>query len=332
VEGMMEQGTDMPLDPQARVYLDKLASLDLPGFHTMPPAEARKLFRTMRGLAGRPDPVDAVEDRITPGSIPLRLYRPLGPSRPPGSPAGPPSPVLVFFHGGGWVLGDIETVDNLCRRLANASGCAVVSVDYRLAPEAKFPGPLDDCFEAVEFIAREAESFGIDPRRIAVGGDSAGGNLAAAVTLRARGRAELAIAFQLLIYPITDFRFDTPSYSENSEGYGLSRDMMAWYWDQYLARPEDGESPFASPSRADDLAGLPPAFVITAGFDVLRDEGRAYADRLSEAGVPIELAHYPGMIHGFLQMADSFDQGKLAIAEAGRALRSALGAQAGPAR
>jgi acetyl esterase len=317
---MDDTGTHMTLDPQARIYLEKLGSLNLPGFHTMPPEESRQLFRAMRGLAGKPDPVGAVEDRVTPSSIPVRVYRPLG------SPAGPPLPVLVFFHGGGWVLGDIETVDNLCRRLANASGCAVVSVEYRLSPETKFPGPLDDCFEAVEFVAREAESFGIDPARIAVGGDSAGGNLAAAIALRARGRRDLKIAFQLLIYPITDFHFDTPSYHENADGYGLNREMMIWYWNQYLACPEDGLSPLASPYKAEDLSGLPPALVITAGFDVLRDEGLSYARRLLEAGVPVESKHYPGMIHGFLQMADSFDQGKLAIEEAGRALRTTVGA------
>ena len=307
----------MPLDPQARVYLDKLESLKLPGFHTMPPAESRRLFRAMRGLAGKPDPVDAVEERITPNSIPLRVYRPLD--------SGPePLPVLVFFHGGGWVLGDLETVDNLCRRLANASGCAVVSVDYRLSPEAKFPTPLDDCIEAVRFVSEEAESFGIDPARVAVGGDSAGGNLAAAVALWSLQFGSPKVAFQLLIYPITDFSSETPSYAENAEGYGLGREMMAWYWSQYLVEPSDGSSPLASPLRADDLSGLPPALVITAGYDVLRDEGQAYASRLKEAGVGVELKHYPGMIHGFLQMADSFDQGKLAIRDAGDSLRAAL--------
>ena len=313
----------MTLDPQARVYLDKLESLKLPDFHTMPPVEARRLFRAMRGLAGKPDPVDAVEERITPNSIPLRVYRPLRAYRPPGAPSGP-LPVLVFFHGGGWVLGDLETVDNLCRRLANASGCAVVSVDYRLSPEAKFPAALDDCFEAVEFVSREAVSFGIDPGRVAVGGDSAGGNLAAAVALRSRESGSPKVAFQLLIYPITDFSFDTPSYFENAEGYGLSREMMAWYWEQYLADPSDGLKPLASPLRAGDFTGLPPALVVTAGYDVLRDEGHAYAARLLEAGVPAEWKHYPGMIHGFFQMADSFDQGKLAILDAGRSLRAAL--------
>jgi acetyl esterase len=307
----------MPLDPQARVYLDKLASLKLPDFHTMPPTEARCLFKAMRGLAGKPDPIASTEDRRTPDGIPLRVYRPLG----SGSE---PLPVLVFFHGGGWVLGDIETVDNLCRRLANASGCSVVSVDYRLAPETRYPGPLQDCYGAVRHVFDESESFRIDRQRIAVGGDSAGGNLAAGVTLMAAELHEPSIAFQVLIYPITNFSFDTPSYAENSEGYGLSRDMMVWYWDQYLCDRDDGLSGGASPLRAVDLAGLPPAFIITAGFDVLRDEGQAYAARLEEAGVPVERKHYPGMIHGFLQMADSFDEGKRAIIEAGAALRSAL--------
>jgi acetyl esterase/lipase len=307
----------MTLDPQARVYLDKLESLRLPGFHTMPPVEARKLFRAMRGLTGKPDPVEAVEDLLTSETVPLRLYRPIG-------SGGGPSPALLFFHGGGWVLGDIETVDNLCRRLANASGCVVVSVDYRVSPESKFPGPLEDCFEAARFISADAESLGIDPRRIAVGGDSAGGNLAAAVALEAKRRDDPSIAFQLLIYPIADFAFETTSYAENAEGYGLSREMMGWYWGQYLASPEDGNLPLASPLRAQDLSGLPPALVITAGYDVLRDEGQAYAARLAEAGVPTLLHHYPGMIHGFLQMADSFDQGRVAIVEAGRVLREAL--------
>ncbi len=307
----------MPLDPQARAYLDKLASLRIPEFHTMPPPEARTMFRAMRALAGPPDPIAGSEDRVLPPSIPVRVYTP--------AEGGPGlRPALVFFHGGGWVLGDIETVDNLCRRLANASGCVVVSVDYRLAPEAKFPAPLEDCFEAVWQVADEAPSFGIDRSRIAVGGDSAGANLAAAVALKFRDRGDLPLAFQLLIYPIVDFSFDTPSYRENAEGFGLTRAMMVWYWDQYLASPEDGRSPLASPLRAPDLSGLPPSLVITAGYDVLRDEGEAYAARLKEAGVPVEHRRYDGMIHGVLQMADAFAQGRAAILEAGRALREAM--------
>lgn len=307
----------MPLDPQARIYLDKLDSLQLPGFHTMSPEDARRLFKTMRGLTSRPDPVASTEDRRTPGGIRFRIYRPLGSGLEI-------LPTLVFFHGGGWVLGDIETVDNICRRLANASGCSIVSVDYRLAPETRFPGPLEDCFEAVSHVSRHADSLRIDPERIAVGGDSAGGNLAAGVALMAREKPSVKIAYQLLIYPITDFSFETPSYFENAEGYGLSREMMIWYWEQYLANPGDGESPLASPLRAPDLSNLPPALVVTAGYDVLRDEGLAYAHRLHEAGNPVEALHYPGMIHDFFQMADTFDEGKRAIVETGASLRRAL--------
>ncbi len=306
----------MPLDPQARVYLDKMNALQIPGFHTMAPPDARRLFKAMRGLAARPDPVASTSDHQTASGIALRVYRPLG--------SGPePLPALVFFHGGGWVLGDIETVENLCRRLANASGGVVVSVDYRLAPETKFPGPLNDCFEATRHVIDQAELLAIDRRRIAVGGDSAGGNLATAVAMMARESTAISLLFQLLIYPITDFSFDRASYSENSEGYGLSRDMMIWYWDQYLENHEDGRSPLASPLRSNNLSGLPPALVITAGYDVLRDEGLAYAERLGQDGIIVQAEHYPGMIHGFLQMADSFDEGKRAIADAGVALRRA---------
>ena len=199
----------------------------------------------------------------------------------------------------------------------------MVSVDYRLAPEHPYPEPLHDCFEAVRHVAREAEAWGINRRKIAVGGDSAGGNLAAAVALMARERGDLPIAYQLLIYPIIDNAFGTPSYEENAEGYGLSREMMKWYWRQYLKHPDELAA-FAAPIRVMDLSGLPPAMVITAGYDVLRDEGIAYADRLEKAGVRVERRHYPGMIHGFLQMADSLDQGKVAIQDAGKALRAAL--------
>jgi acetyl esterase len=318
LEGFDWKVSAMPLDPQARAYLNKLAALRIPEFHTLEPAQARTMFRAMRALAGPPDPIGGVEDRVLPPSIPVRIYQPIE-----GGPA--PRPVLVYFHGGGWVLGDIETVDNLCRRLANESRCVVVSVDYRLAPEAKFPAPLEDCFDVVWQVADEPSDFGVDRRRIAVGGDSAGANLAAAIALKARDRGDLPLAFQLLIYPIADFSFDTPSYRENAEGFGLTREMMAWYWSQYLATPEEGHSPLASPLRATDHSGLPPAMVITAEHDVLRDEGEAYAARLKESGVPVILQRYDGMIHGFLQMAETFDKGRIAIREAGQALRKALG-------
>ena len=206
IEFRTNQRDAMTLDPQARVYLDKLESLQLPGFHTMPLEEARKLFRAMRALGAKPDPVGTVEDLLLSGSIPARLYRPLESGQAK-------LPVVVYFHGGGWVLGDLSTVDNLCRRLSNASGCAFLSVDYRLSPEFKFPEPLDDCYMATQQIVREATTFGLDPDRIAVGGDSAGGGLAAGVALKARERGDLVLSYQLLIYPITAFSFETPLLS-----------------------------------------------------------------------------------------------------------------------
>ena len=309
----------MPLDPQVKDYLDRMEGLKLPGFHTMPVAESRSMFHTLRSMVGKLEPIGSVENRTLPGTVPIpvRIYT-------PGDGETGRRPGLLFYHGGGWVLGGLDTVDALCRRLANASGCVVVSVAYRLAPEHKFPAPLDDCFEAARIVEAEAASFGIDPARIAVGGDSAGGNLAASVALMAWYLGGPKLAFQLLIYPITDHNLETPSYRANAEGYGLSREMMAWYWDQYLAKPEDGRSQLASPLQAEDLFGLPPAFVMTAEYDVLRDEGDAYAARLGDAGVTVEHRCYPGQIHGFIQLGSSFPATRAAIEDVGRALRDAL--------
>ena len=304
----------MPLDPQAKEFLDMLAATRFPGFESMPIPVARALFLTRRDLGGPPVPVDQVEDRVLPGNIPARVYTPVGPG---------PKPVLLYFHGGGWVLGGLDTVDAPCRRLANAAGCVVVSVDYRLAPEHKFPIPAEDCYTATRHVAENAAAFGADRDRIAVGGDSAGGNLAAAVTLMARDRGGPRLSFQLLIYPATDFAFDTPSYRANAEGFGLTRKATRWYWSQYLPRPEDGTNPLASPLRARDLRGLPPARVITAEYDPLRDEGEAYAARLRAAGVRAEVRRFDGQIHGFFSMCGIMDQGKAAIDDAAAALREA---------
>ncbi len=309
----------MPLDPQVKDYLDKMAGLNLPSFHAMPVAESRAMFQTLRSMVGRPEPVGSVENRTLAGAVPIpvRVYTPIG-------EGDGPRPALLFYHGGGWVLGGLDTVDGLCRRLANGSGCVVVSVAYRLAPEHKFPAPLDDCFEAARLVEADAGSFGVDPARIAVGGDSAGGNLAASVALMALYLGGPRLAFQLLIYPITDYNLETPSYLANAERYGLTREMMAWYWAQYLEGPEDGRSQLASPLQAEDLFDLPPAFIMTAEYDVLRDEGDAYAARLAEAGVLVELRCYEGQVHGFIQLGANFKGTQAAIADACRALREAL--------
>jgi acetyl esterase len=233
---------------------------------------------------------------------------------------------IVYFHGGGWVLGDLDSHDAVCRALANASGSIVISTDYRLAPEHRFPAAADDAYAATRWVADNATLLRIDPKKVAVAGDSAGGNLAAAVTLMARDQAGPDLAFQVLIYPVTDANFDTPSYIENAVGYLLTRTGMQWYWNHYTAEA-DRTNPYASPSRATTLGALPPALVITAEYDPLRDEGEAYATALRSAGVPTTLTRYPGLVHGFLGYFGIFDESRAAIAEIGAAVRAALTAE-----
>jgi acetyl esterase len=269
-------------------------------------------------MQGVPESVASIENQILPGpggAIPVRIYVPFGKG---------PFPVLAYFHGGGWVIGDIESSDGFCRILTNAAGCIVISVDYRLAPEHPFPAAVDDAYHATLWVATNASSFGGDPTRIAVCGDSAGGNLAAVVAQIARDCGKPALQFQLLIYPAIDAACDTPSYTENSEGYFLTRDIMQWFWNHYVQRDADRNHPYASPLRASSLAGLPPASVITAEFDPLRDEGERYAELMHAAGVPVQLIRYDGMIHGFFTMSAMLDQGKIAIQQSAAALRTAF--------
>lgn len=307
----------MAIDPQAQALLDQLAALGAPALNTLSVEDARKMLAMMGELSGlEPEPVAKVDDRLIPGpagQIAVRIYTPQG---------GGPFPVLVFFHGGGFALGSIETHDELCRALTNAAGCIAVSVDYRLAPEHRFPAAVDDCYAATRWVAENANAIGGDPTRIAVGGDSAGGNLAAVIALMARDQGTPPLVYQLLVYPVTDSAFDTPSRQEYADGYFLTRDDMVWFTNLYLRSEADGDNPHASPLRAQDLSGLPPAQVITGEFDPLRDEGEAYAARLREAGVPVVCRRYNGMIHGFLSMP--FDQGKKARQEAAAGLRSAF--------
>ncbi|RPE28526.1 aminotransferase class I/II-fold pyridoxal phosphate-dependent enzyme [Kitasatospora cineracea] len=311
----------MPLDPQVQAIR---AAREAGGHrqlydYTVEEARAQDLAAIL-ATAGTPEPVALVEDRSIPGpdgDLPIRIYRP--------QPAGT-LPVLVYFFGGGWTLGTIDTSDAICRSLANAAGCAVVAVGYRLAPEHKFPAAVDDCHAAVDWIARHGAALGLDPDRLAVGGDSAGGNLAAGVTLRARDGGGPEIAAQLLVYPNTDYRSDTPSRRENNDPYFFNARSAQWYWDNYLADPEQGSDPLASPLRAADHGGLPPALVITAEYDPLRDEGEAYARKLAAAGVAAELTRYPGVVHGFFAMGGVLDAGRQALAQAAGFLRDALAA------
>jgi acetyl esterase len=308
----------MPLDPQAQHVLTQIAALGLPPNHLVSPEQAR-INAKARPRAAGPE-VAKVEDRRLPGpgaEIPVRIYTPAGPG---------PFPVLVWFHGGGWVIGDLDSADPTARHLAVGAGCVVISVDYRLAPETKFPGAADDCYIATLWAARNAAQMNGDAARIAVGGDSAGGNLAAAVSLMARDRRTPLPIFQLLVYPVTGYDLNTISYRQNAEGYLLTRDGMQWYWQHYLQHSKDAVNPYAVPLAATDFTGLPPALVITAELDPLRDEGEAYARRLQAAGVPTRYSMYDGMIHGFFGMPALLDKGKQAIAEASSALRQAFAA------
>jgi acetyl esterase len=309
----------MPLDPIARALLDQMAATGAPPLSAQSATDARQAVAAFAQLGGDPEPVGKVEDRKLSGpdgTIPVRVYTPAGSG---------PFPVLVYFHGGGWVLCDIETHDPVCRSLANAAECIVVSVDYRLAPEHKFPAAADDCYAATQWVIKNAPLIGGDSDRVAVGGDSAGGNLAAVVALMARDLGGREPVFQLLVYPATDYYLPgTPSLTENADGYFLTRDDMVWFWNHYLSDKAEAGDPYACPLQASSLAGLPPALVITAEFDPLRDEGEMYAARLGEAGAAVELVRYDGMIHGFFSMAGVLEQGRSAIALAAAQLRSAF--------
>jgi acetyl esterase len=233
--------------------------------------------------------------------------------------------VLVYFHGGGWVLGDLESHDRVCRALANQAGCVVVSVDYRLAPEHVFPAGAEDCYAATKWVAENAASIGADGARLAVGGDSAGGNLAAVVSMMARDRGGPAINFQLLLYPVTDCALATPSQKEfANDGYVLSRADMEWFWKNYTDPIAEKNNPYACPLRAKDLSGLPPALVLTASHDPLRDEGERFAERLIAAGVKTTCTRYEGVTHGFVSFADGLDKGKEGQRQAADALRVAF--------
>jgi acetyl esterase len=307
----------MPLDEQAKALLDQMVASGGPPLRAQSVDNARQSVLAFAQLGGDPEPVGRIEDHRIPGphgEIPVRTYTPTG--------AGP-FPVVVYFHGGGWVLCDLETHDPVCRSLANAAECVVASVNYRLAPEHKFPAGAEDCYAAMLWVMNNAPLINCDADRVAVAGDSAGGNLAAVVAIMARDSGGRTPIFQLLVYPVTDYYLPgTTSYKENADGYFLTRDDMAWFWHHYLINDADAANPYACPLRAPSLAGLPSALVITAEFDPLRDEGEMYAARLRDAGVTTRLVRYDGMIHGFFSMAGVLEQGRTALALAAAELRS----------
>ena len=311
------------LDPQTRELLDEMRAAGVPPGSALSPSGARRLLVEFADVVGPAEPpeapaLEAVRDLEVPGpngGVPVRLYRPAA--------AGPP-PVLVYYHGGGWVVGSVEARDGVCRRLAADVGALVVSVEYRLAPEHPFPEPLEDAHAAARWAVDNAAAIGGDPDRVGVVGDSAGGNLAAAVALLARDAGGPDLAYQSLIYPVVDSAMDTDSYDEYAEGYFLGREKMAWYWDRYAPGPIDRANPYAAPLRAPDLADLPPATVLTAEFDPLRDEGRAYADRLEAAGVETEHLRFDDAMHGVLAFYGRLDRADDLVDAVAAGARSAL--------
>ncbi|MBV8880498.1 MAG: alpha/beta hydrolase [Planctomycetaceae bacterium] len=304
-----EQGEDRP-DPKLRANLDSVGPQ--PEFRGQPLAGVRATFdKTAASLPKRNEKVASAETR-SPGGFRVRIYTPEGKG---------PWPALLFLHGGGWVLGDLESHDDACRSLCRRTPLVVVSVDYRRSPEFKYPAPLDDCDAALRWLSANAAELQVDPGRIAVGGDSAGGNLAAALAIRMREKGGPKIAFQLLIYPVTDRSVGTDSYREFATGFGLTRSNMQWFWDCYLTTTAERDNPEVSPLRAASLAGLPPAFVLTAHSDVLRDEGEAYAKRLVEAGVPTTCVRFRAMNHGFIRMGAVYPQADAALTVLAEALQ-----------
>jgi len=315
------------LHPQAQALLDLIAERGLPATHTLAPVDARTFYRDRRGFT-QPDTPDVGSVRDTRcdgprGPIPVRLYRPLGRA---GASASDTAllPVLVYCHGGGWTIGDLDTHDVLCRELCNNAGVAVVAVDYRMGPEDPFPAAVDDCLTATYWVHRHARELHVDATRLAIGGDSAGGNLAAVVAIAARDAGDLPIAWQLLIYPATDMRRGHPSHTTNGSGYLLTTETISYYHDNYVADPGHDLDWRASPLLCEDLSRLPPALVLTAGFDPLRDEGLAYADRLVAAGNRATYVCFERQIHGFITMGKVIDEAHAAVRLCGAELARAL--------
>ena len=306
------------LDPQARQFMQLMADNGVKPVHTLTAAAARAAYLQRRSLSQpASESVAQTHDHtLTHNGVSLGIRE----YRPQGSQAAAVLPALLFFHGGGWTVGDLDTHDTVCRSLCNASGSAVFAVDYRLGPEAPFPAAYEDAIAAFAWLVQHAAQVHIDPARIAVGGDSAGGNIAAALCLGLHGQSAQP-AFQLLIYPAVTMRPDTPSYHRNGQGYMLTQDSMRWYTANYISQDHHADDWRASPLMAASHADLPPALVMTAGFDPLRDEGLMYADALSEAGVRTQYVCFERQIHGFITMGGVIDEAHTALALCGHALK-----------
>jgi len=307
----------MSLNRETETFLQQVAQSQQPPICEQQPEQARKLNSVFAHGTHPPEPVAKVEHRTIPGpvgQIPVSIYTPAGVG---------PFPLLMYFHGGGWVFGDLPMVDSICRTLANGADCVVVSVDYRLAPEHKFPTGVEDAYAATKWVSENAELLNGNPAKIAVAGESAGGNLAAAVTLMVRDRSEFSLTYQLLIYPATQYHANTESFRNYGENYFLTADSINWFWHHYLPSPTDGQNPYASPLWAENLHNLPPGLIVTAEYDPLRDEGEAYGDRLRDAGVNIKTIRYDGTIHAFINLAGHLPYGQTALAEIAAILKTA---------
>ena len=311
----------MPLDPVLKAFLDQVAAIGGPKTYEMQPSEAREAFAALMQLAGAKDvPIGKVTNIAIPaphGEIAARSYAAV-------AARSEPMPTLVFFHGGGWVIGNLDTHDGLCRMLANESHCRVISVEYRLSPESKFPGAVDDAMAAVSWIETNAAELGVDANRIAVGGDSAGGALAAIVAQQAKAKGASKIAYQMLLFPVTQIGGETKSLRDFAENYFLERKTLDWFYAHYLPADADKSDPRISPLCAPDLSGLPPAFVMLAGFDPLHDEGLEYSEKLRKGGVAVTVADYPDMVHDFIYLQAVLPQAATALNGAAQALKAAF--------
>ncbi|HJW39612.1 MAG TPA: alpha/beta hydrolase [Rhizomicrobium sp.] len=312
----------MPLDPIVKGFLDQMKAMGGPKMSEAGAAAGREQFAALLQMVGPRDvPVGKVENKTVPtpaGNVPVRVYSPV-------AAGADPMPALVYFHGGGFVIGNIETHDGLCRLMANEGGLRVVSVDYRLAPEKKFPAAFDDALAALTWVATNASEIGVDANRIAVGGDSAGGALAAEVTQAVKAKGGIALAAQMLLFPVTQIGEETPSLKEFAVGYFLEKETLDWFYKSYVPAGADLNDPRLSPLRAKDVSGLPPAYIMLGGFDPLHDEGMRYADKLRAAGVKVTVADFGDMVHCFVYLQSVLPQARDALAGAAKAVAAMLG-------